>query len=323
MTTRPQAGEHDSNMPDVATKDSPTPEVTDTNPEAWSESSPDLSEEPILGPKRWRDTFERLGRRINRQPPWWVSQILVAVLVGLLVGGVILFSGNHFNDLQARHAEQLENLRFVRERAASGKGPFPFAEFDLQGQNMSGLTLPGADFKRANLSGAALAASTLSGALFAGANLSRADLFGTDLTSAIFVGTDLKGANLQSANLSQASLLHEDLTHTVFSNTGFSQARFVKTNLSGVHLDPGTDFSGASFKNVNFARAFLDGTVLDDANLDYVDFTNADLFHVDLSRANISNVKLDDIYYDTGTRWPSGFQAPPSRARPHHPLPRT
>jgi uncharacterized protein YjbI with pentapeptide repeats len=314
--TKPQAGENQSDTPDIAAKESPTPEVTDRKPEVGSESSPDLSEEPILGPKRWRDTLKRLGRGINHEPPWWVSQILVAVLVGFLVGGVILFSGKHFNDLQARHAEQLENLRFVRERAASGKGPFPFAEFNLQGQNMSGLTLPGADFKRANLSGAALAASTLSGALFAGANLSRADLFGTDLTSAIFVGTDLKGANLQSANLSQASLLHEDLTHTKFSNTGFSQARFVKTNLSGVHLDPGTDFSGASFKNVNFARAFLDSTVLDDANLDYVDFTNADLFHVDLSRANISEVKLVGIYYDASTKWPKGFRPPPSRAKP-------
>jgi len=108
-----------------------------------------------------------------------VSQILVAVLVGLLVGGLILFSGNHFSDRQARHALQIENLRFVRDRVtATPNMPFPFAHFDLEGQDLSLLPLARAEFSSANLSGAQLSRSDLTHADLRNANLRGANLSG-------------------------------------------------------------------------------------------------------------------------------------------------
>jgi hypothetical protein len=78
-------------------------------------------------------------------PQWWMQNIIVAVIVGVMVSVAAIF-GQYWVDnrryvredemaaRQARHDEQMENLQFVR----SGSSPDPddarpYATFDLEG----------------------------------------------------------------------------------------------------------------------------------------------------------------------------------------------
>ena len=213
--TNQQAGENDADAPGTS---NPQTEDHDAAAAICGEK-PHTVTKQLVSRSKQPGRFKRLWRWINRQPPWWVSQILVAVLVGLLVGGVILFSGNHFNDIQARQARQfndiqarqarqLENLRFVRDRAATNPNqPFPFAHFDLEGQDLRLLQLPRASFNYANLSGADLAGSDLTDADLMGANLSGANLSAAILAGANLCNANLTGAYVYSADLADAILV--------------------------------------------------------------------------------------------------------------------
>lgn len=178
-------------------------------------------------------------RDVVRDPHWWFRDVVMALIIGgLLVAGTV--AGQSMVDdrrseremksaLAAnRHDLQLENLRFVRDRAfGQPDGVRRFAEFDLAGQNMVGLPLAGSDFAVADLAGANLSESDLSRANFAradlrGTNLARATLrgayfgperipdavnaSGADLTGADLAGADLTGADLGHANLDRAKL---------------------------------------------------------------------------------------------------------------------
>jgi len=102
---------------------------------------------------------------------------------------------------QARHAEQLENLRFVRQLSTQPDTPRPFAGLDLQGQNLAGLDLRGACLNFANLQDVQLLWSDLSSTpahytQIIGGRLSGADLLGAKLTKADLIGATLTGADL-------------------------------------------------------------------------------------------------------------------------------
>ncbi len=139
---------------------------------------------------------------------------------------------------QAATAERLENLRYVRDRSQAkktidlsphclGTGGFitipdsttmnsstdktddedyfspelPFKDFDLKGQNLSGLWLNCANFSGANLEGADLSNTYLIEAKLIGANLRNANLQHSQLKLAQLQNADLRGADLSSANL--------------------------------------------------------------------------------------------------------------------------
>ena len=246
----------------------------------------------LVGRSKQPGRFKRLWRWINREPPWWVSQILVAVVVGLLVGGLILFSGNHFSDLQTRRALQLENLRFVRDRVAATtpNQQFQFAHFDLEGQDLNLLPLAHANFREANLSRARLAGADLTGADLAFANLRGADLD----------GAHLDGANLCHADLTDASALTATLRDAVLPGANLTRAYFSYAVLTGAK------FSSSP-------KEFCDAT-FGPPNLTETELCSSDLAGADLKAAsNLTSAKLSHIHYDETTIWPERFQPPPSQ----------
>jgi uncharacterized protein YjbI with pentapeptide repeats len=260
----------------------------------------DPAMEQSVSPSKQSGRFKRLCRRINHEPPWWVSQIFVAVLVGLLVGGVTLFSGKYFSDIQARQSRQLENLRFVRDRAAKIPNQrSPFAHLDLEGQDLSGLQLSRASFNYANLNGADLGGSDLTDADLMGAKLRGASLSGANLAGANLCFADLTGANIESAKLPDAILGSANLTRANFqraflARAKFSHASFQVDEHTG-EICPVVDEFG------------------DDAppNLTKTDLCSSDLAGADLKEAsNLTSANLDHIHYDENTKWPDGFRPP-------------
>jgi uncharacterized protein YjbI with pentapeptide repeats len=281
-----------------------------------------------------RGELARLLRRINKTPPWWVSQIIV----GGLISAAILITGTFINaasakrdeqhaDDQARHAVQLENLRFVRDRALTGKPPYPFASFDLRDQDLSRLQLPGADFRGANLSGADLSGADVSGCVCDGAVFSKAWLdstkfSGATLTRAVFNGAMLEGALFNPPDAFDGSVESSELVNAQnahFDNAYLVYAQFRKATLNGAHFSnaqlENADFGAASLFGANFSNANLLHATLNALDLDKADFTNAYLVGADFSLAHLENVKLDGIYYDTSTKWPAGFRPPVSQRK--------
>ena len=189
-------------------------------------------------------------RDVVRDPHWWFRDVVMALIIGgLLVGGTVI--GQKLVDdrrsdreVQAamsanRHDLQLENLRFVRDRAfGQPEGARRFAEFDLAGQNMVGLPLAGSDFAIADLAGANLSESDLSRANFA-----RADLHGADLARAILRGAYfgperiLDAANSSGADLTDADLTDADLTDADLSHANLDRAQLNRAVLTNVYYD--------------------------------------------------------------------------------------
>lgn len=287
--TNQQAGEHDTDAPVTS---SPQTEDRDAAAAICGEKTHTVTKQSVSRSKQ-PGRFKRLWRWINREPPWWVSQVLVAVLVGLLVGGLILFSGNHFSDLQARHALQLENLRFVRDRVAATapNQPFQFAHFDLEGQDLNRLPLAHANFREANLSRARLAGADLTGADLAFANLRDADLDGAHLDGANLCHADLTGAYVVTATLRDAVLPGANLTRAYFSYAVLT----------------GANFSSGP-------KEFCDATFVGPPNLTETDLCSSNLAGADLKAASsLTSAKLSHIHYDETTKWPERFQPPPSQ----------
>lgn len=132
------------------------------------------------------------------------------------------------NSLASRQ-EVLENVRFVRERAAEGPGVArPFNLLNLHEAPLANLSLgcaeevpdvrDCADFVQADLSGAILIVADLKGADFTEADLRRADFFSADLSHAMFSAADLTGANFTGANLTGAYLGDAVVADTDFSS---------------------------------------------------------------------------------------------------------
>ena len=142
-----------------------------------------------------------------------------------------------------------------------------------------------------------------------------------DLSSA-----DLSGADLTGANLIDADLAHTDLTSANLFGAKLTNANLIGANLTSSNL--GTDLTNADLTNANLTGANLTGADLTDVNLISADLTDAELWganltNVDLFGANLSGAKLTGAYlrdaklggslrYDEETRWPKGFEPPPS-----------
>ncbi len=192
-------------------------------------------------------------RGVVRDPHWWFRDVVMALIVGgLLVGGTVI--GQKLVDdrrsereVQAalsanRHDLQLENLRFVRDRAfGQPEGARRFAEFDLAGQNLVGLPLAGSDFAVADLARANLSESDVSRSNFA-----RADMRGTDLARATLRGAYFgperipDAASSRGADLTGADLTDADLTDADLGHTNLDRAKLNRAVLTNVYYDADT-----------------------------------------------------------------------------------
>ncbi len=124
---------------------------------------------------------------------------------------------------------------------------------NLQGADLSDLSLvqidfTGANMRSANLTGADLTQATLSHADLSGANLSRATMIQVTAHGTTFTGADLSyakmgqaeapdaqfhGANLSRADLGQANLVGADLSGTTLTGTSFVETKLGQATFKG------------------------------------------------------------------------------------------
>lgn len=190
---------------------------------------------------------------IVADPHWWLRDVVTALIIGGLVAASTVVGQKLIDDRRSdrelaiaadanRHREQLEDLRFVRDRSWNTPDDARrFAEFDLAGQNLVALHLTGSDFARADLTDANLAESDLSRSIFARAKLRNTDLAQAKLRQAYFgvdriiEVSDHLGADLTGANLADADLTDADLSHAILTGANLTRA-----NLTNVFYDHST-----------------------------------------------------------------------------------
>ena len=132
----------------------------------------------------------------------------------------------------------------------------------------------------------------LTNASLNGADLSGAYLFGANLTNASLSGADLSCANLFGANLTNASLSGADLSNTIIDSK--TKLNHKWRLVWGIVNQPTEkrNLSGANLGDANLSDAYLNGADLSDANLTHANLFGADLSDADLSGANLTNAYL-------------------------------
>lgn len=199
----------------------------------------------------------------------------------------------------------------ITRLTASLASPRPLS---LDGVNLFGLDLRGADFSSWSLNGFEAWQANLSGAklrnvLPGNFNLSEADLTGADLAGSSFYhgtftnarlwdivadGVEFKGAHMQKAEFIDA-----DLIAAVFNEATLHDADFTRAKLHRA------DFTDAKLRRVEFAGAELAGATFDGADL-----TGAKLAKAKgLTTAQALKAK----HWDRTTTWPSQFHLPPTK----------
>lgn len=233
-------------------------------------STSDDGDRPLIGPRKAR-------RTAKREPPWFVQDVVIALMIGLLLAALQIWVEDNRSDRQ----ERLENLRFVRDRSSSTQLDRPFSGIDLAEMNLSGLSLAAADFKGARLDGVRFTLAGLEGAHFEDASMRNADLREADLSRVNFGSTVADGANFTRAVLRGAQLVDSSFTNVDFKNAGLFDL----------------DFAGSSFDRSDFFEAKL---------------TRIQLVRADLSSSyNLETATFDQVCYDERTKWPDGFSPPP------------
>jgi uncharacterized protein YjbI with pentapeptide repeats len=242
---------------------------------------------------------------VRRPPPGQDDDFLDKLLAGagqaLLLGAALSFGfGAVGQRLEAEQKAREENRAEIQAALAlrrdlagqvrADAGGKSFVGVDLQGEQFRGLNMSDFDLLDANLTGADLTLADLTGA-----NLSGADLTGADLSLA-----DLTGAKLADADLTDADLTFANLTY----------ADLPLANLTGATL-AGTDLTGAFLTRADLTGAILSGR-RPQLPRSADDLPAANLSGADLTGAILTGADLTGTRYDATTRWPGGFEPPPS-----------
>lgn len=119
-----------------------------------------------------------------------------------------------------------------------------------------------------------------------------------------YAALDLEGQELGELQLANADFAYANLAYTNLSHANLAHANFDRADLTGANL---------TLANLTDADLSIDDYLNDPdqpgATLDGANLRGADLTGADLARASLNNV-----YYDSTTKWPAGFSPPPSRA---------
>jgi len=196
------------------------------------------------------------------------DKLLAAIigLVGALCGGTLTVAGGLLGVLVAHYLETRREKRQRDERLLTGarqrmfndralpaeiaawmedarrrRVPVDMNEANLEGAELQGLPLSGANLRmaklnEANLHGATLSKANLCGAKLRGADLTEADLRDADLSGAALDRADARGANFSGANLTDAILDRANLEGAQVSDEQLSMAAL----LQGTILPDGT-----------------------------------------------------------------------------------
>lgn len=256
-----------------------------------------------------------------RRLEWLWRDVVLAILVGCLVGLSVFWVQNHFDDereqreravedarqQQAERLEdervasttRLENLRFVRERSSTDPDlPRPFQGLDLSGQILNSLDLQGADFQSADLT-----RTQMSGINLRKASLALATMNGVQEVAG---GADFTGADLHWASLEHGVRM----ALASFSNANMEGAHLNGARFLQTHFD-GADLSRADLRDTRLARSSFRKTDPSFANLAAADLSDSDISGADLRGANLTGVSLEQICrYDIPPRVDPGVRLP-------------
>jgi uncharacterized protein YjbI with pentapeptide repeats len=170
-----------------------------------------------------------------REPPWWVRDIILAVLIGAGLLGMQAYVESRAAD----RAERRENLRYVREHTTTGN-TLSFIGIDLREANLSGLVFDNADFTDAQLSDTEWRLSFFEGST---------NFRGADLTGATFHTSFAEGVSFEGANLSGSLFLDTRLVDASFKYADLRGAEFSGADMRGADL-AGKEISDATFERV-------------------------------------------------------------------------
>lgn len=258
------------------------------------------------------------SRRVPRpaSASWWprlkdevMRDLMVALVSGTAAGAVVTIpifvaSARQTEQIAGRQeqleqrrfeqAEVLENMRFVRDRAAEPGGLKPFTRLNLSGADLARLPLGcPPDDERANC-----------------AQMDYADLSGANLEVVDLTGASLDGANLTGAKMLLAILIEADLEGADLSGAHLPMAR-----LTGALLG-GTNFEGADLLGADLSATDLSDANLTSANVIGAIFSGADLSGANLTGTGVRPADLEQVCYDAETRWPEGMTPPTPRCDP-------
>jgi uncharacterized protein YjbI with pentapeptide repeats len=187
---------------------------------------------------------------------------------------------------------------------------------NLNRANLSNAILGGADLSDADLSGANLSRANLGSAILNGANVSRANFSEANLSAADLSGTNLSLANFSGATLSGADLSRASLTGALLRGANLDGATLASANLSGANLAgaymSGAAAHGANLRGADLSKANLIGANFNGANLSLANLSSANLTGTELVNADLSGATLTDANFSlsnlsnaelTGVRW--------------------
>jgi hypothetical protein len=168
--------------------------------------------------------------------------------------------------------------------------------------DLRGISLNGAELRRANLSYAYLQGADLFGAILQGADLTEADLEGAYLRGTDLTGARLGRANLGGATLESAKMQDVDLTGADLRNVNLSSATMVHANLTAANLRSAllanADLRQANMQNCAMPQAVMREADLQDADLFQARFDSTYLYQVQLGKArNIRDIRWGDSVY--------------------------
>jgi len=188
---------------------------------------------------------------------------------------------------------------------SSSSATLTVSGLNYSGRDLSSQYLGGTDFTGANFSGASLTNSVLSKSI-----LVNADFTGADLRNSYLDGADFTGAILESARLGGASF-----DSGTKWPTGFDYRRAGMygpgvdasgKDLSNQYLG-GYDFTGANFSFASLTNSVLSKSTLVNANFSGADLQFSYLDGADFTGANFIGIRLRGASFDSGTKWPAGF----------------
>lgn len=281
--------------------------------------------------------------RRRRVPEWVWRDGFVALLVAAIVSATTIVVQYRIDEDRAARELRAANLSFVRDKASRDtEASKPFNYLDLSNQNMNGLRLSGADFTGANLDGSRLVNALLDSANFKDASLRGANMFRVNLFGSNMLFSDMSEAQLGTADMPGGLILTKMRDADLFGaympdGANLSGSDLRGANLEGVSLSSailaardvgGADLSGANLTDADLSNAILGDTKKAAANEDLqaaVNLIKSDYSPetLDLTRDGFSasfphqdsflpGAKIVDICYTSETKWPAGFNPPPS-----------
>ena len=166
---------------------------------------------------------------------------------------------------------------------------------NLDGQDLTGFALAGADLggvslREAILMNVDLTGGSLKGADLTGAALAGAILAGVDASEANFAGADLAGANLDAASLQGANLQETDLSEASLRGARLIGAKAQRAILPQADLSL-ADLAGADFSDADLSEVRLHGTSLKGATLARAALSGAWGRRVNADEADLTKVK--------------------------------